>query len=226
MYKITLYDKNCCPIFDGTTSFFTDDIEEFEERWLPNADEAQAKRYFQSKAGEIVSDYYLDCLELNIFQEDTEAKEYFCRTYHLSQKMFELYNTYKCSMMIYAESATIKVRGIKFNKKNYVIGQYELCGVCKCTPLTDTITKYSSVTAWGNPICENNIEYKPFWEETPEGRSPILYTKDDFKNDTIATYCWVTIAEGIPEKAMYTKFTQADEKLFVRLMRDIPGEAG
>ena len=26
MYKITLYDENCSPICDGTTSFFTDKL--------------------------------------------------------------------------------------------------------------------------------------------------------------------------------------------------------
>ena len=82
----------------------------------------------RSKAGEIVTDYYSDSPELNILQEDTEAREIFYRTEHLSQKVFELYSTYGWQMMIYAESAQIQVRGIEFNKSimlsvniNYVV---------------------------------------------------------------------------------------------------------
>ena len=35
MHKITLYDHNCCPISDGTTFWFVDNLEEFERKWLP-----------------------------------------------------------------------------------------------------------------------------------------------------------------------------------------------
>lgn len=35
MFKITLYDNNCCPTSDGTFSFFVDDLENFEKHWLP-----------------------------------------------------------------------------------------------------------------------------------------------------------------------------------------------
>ena len=31
MYKITLYNQNCCPICDGTTFWFVEDLKEFEK---------------------------------------------------------------------------------------------------------------------------------------------------------------------------------------------------
>lgn len=54
MYKITLYNKNCCPICDGTTCFFVDKLEEFKEMWLKSesVQEDQKDRYLTSKGGE------------------------------------------------------------------------------------------------------------------------------------------------------------------------------
>ena len=227
MYKITLYDENCSPICDGTTSFFVDEIDDFERKWFLQANESQVERYKRSKAGEIVTDYYSDSPELNIFQEDTAARVLFHRICQMSETIFELLNTYGYPFMIYAENAEIRVRGIEFNKKYYVVGQYKLCGVCKCMTFTDTLTEYFSVHVWGNPICESNVKHKSFWKDTPEGRQPHLYTKEDYKDDTIETYCWVTIAENISEEELRGYDVQEnDAEFFSVLMRDIPGEAG
>ncbi len=54
--------------------FFTEDIDEFERNYFSDENvewgklEAQKQRYFRSKAGENVTDYYSDDPELNIFQ--------------------------------------------------------------------------------------------------------------------------------------------------------------
>lgn len=74
IYKITLFDANCPSCTSGTASFFTEDIDEFEHNYFSDENvesnqlEAQKQRYFRSKAGEIVTDYYSDAPELNIFQ--------------------------------------------------------------------------------------------------------------------------------------------------------------
>ena len=63
MYQITLYDDCSNPIADGTVSYYVDSLEEFEEKWVPYAEKNmkdRLKRYYRSKAGEIVTDYYSD----------------------------------------------------------------------------------------------------------------------------------------------------------------------
>lgn len=73
IYKITLFDANCPSCTSGTASFFTEDIDEFEHNFFSDENvgsnqlEAQKQRYFRSKAGKIVTDYYSDAPELNIF---------------------------------------------------------------------------------------------------------------------------------------------------------------
>ena len=72
MYKITLYDNNCCPICDGTTFWFVEDLEQFEQSWLPLQSRygvSTIERYYRSKRGEIVTDYYSDSEDLNIVQQ-------------------------------------------------------------------------------------------------------------------------------------------------------------
>ena len=76
MYQITLYDDCSNPIADGTVSYYVDSLEEFEEKWVPYAEKnmkERLKRYYRSKAGEIVTDYYSDSEKLNIVQQDEHA---------------------------------------------------------------------------------------------------------------------------------------------------------
>ena len=87
MYKITLYDQNCSPICDGTVSWYVENLEEFEEKWLPLQSKLGVetiKRDYRSKLGEIVTDYYSDSEELNIVQQ-VDAKV-------LEEKDFYYYN--------------------------------------------------------------------------------------------------------------------------------------
>ena len=77
MYQITLYDDCSNPIADGTVSYYVDSLEEFEEKWVPYAEKnmkERLKRYYRSKAGEIVTDYYSDSEKLNIVQQDEHAE--------------------------------------------------------------------------------------------------------------------------------------------------------
>ena len=89
LYKVTLYDFWCHPLADGTESFFTEDIEDFQERWIKcGADKGRVERFLRSKAGELVTDYHetFNDEELNIVQRDT------CPIY--DEKEFVLGNVY------------------------------------------------------------------------------------------------------------------------------------
>ena len=87
IYKLTFFDKVSIPFCSSTVSFFTDSPESFEQcyfyrsttaqddkqvRTLDNED--QYKRYQRSKNGEMVTDYYCNLPELNIFQYDETSK--------------------------------------------------------------------------------------------------------------------------------------------------------
>ena len=51
-YMVTLYDKTCHPTADWTINFFTEDIEDFQSRWLKlETDEGRKERFLRSKSG-------------------------------------------------------------------------------------------------------------------------------------------------------------------------------
>ena len=89
IYKITLFDANFPSCTSGTASFFTEDIDEFEHNYFSDENvesnqlEAQKQRYFRSKAGEIVTDYYSDAPELNMALSKSE-RLFITRTRSLS----------------------------------------------------------------------------------------------------------------------------------------------
>lgn len=77
MYKIELYDECCSPIADGTESYFVDDIEDFEEHWIPLVKERCPEivdRYFRSKGGEIIS----DCLVVKLNSSHSAKRGLIC----------------------------------------------------------------------------------------------------------------------------------------------------
>lgn len=225
MYKITLYDRNCCPICDGVTYFFTENLEEFEENWRPCAYEEQWKRYEKSKAGEIVIDYYGNDPELNIVQEDKNTEVFFEKELVLRDKLFTLLNAYRWESEIYAAETHIVFRGIKFKGKCYLIGSYKMKGVCE----KDFFAKeesYRNVAVYGNPVINCNLQEKPLWYETEEGRKFYVYQKEDFKEDSLETYCFVTVGVYPEEELLNGSIDLESDETFVYLMRDIPGEAG
>jgi len=223
MYKITLYDECYSPICDGTASFFTEDLEEFERYWQPHADEEQLKRYERSKAGEIVTDYYGDDSELNIVQEDESAEILFEKEFTYKDKQFTLLNAYHWGTDVYAAETYIVFRGIKFNGDYYLIGKYKMQGVCR----RDYKDAYKTVSVWGNQVLVCNLQEKPSWYPTDDGwRGYYEYHKEDFKEDSLETYCWVSLGRFSEENLLSGSIDLESEETMICLMRDIPGEAG
>ena len=142
IYKITLFDANFPSCTSGTASFFTEDIDEFEHNYFSDENvesnqlEAQKQRYFRSKAGEIVTDYYSDAPELNIFQYAEYGTIEKRKTFHYKDKIFELHNGYLIPCPIYAAEAIVEMAQIAFKKnpdeegEKYLVARYSLRGVC------------------------------------------------------------------------------------------------
>lgn len=225
MYKITLYDNNCCPIADGVTCFFTDNLDEFEKNWRPHAHEEQWKRYERSKAGEIVTDYYSDSPDLNIVQEDKEAEILFEKELVIKDKLFTLLNAYRWESEIFAEETRIVFRGIKFKEECYLIGSYKMKGVCE-KDFFSKEEKYNHIAVYGNPVINCNVQEKPLWYKAEDGREAYVYQREDFKEDSLETYCFVTVGEYSEEELLNGSIDLESDETFVYLMRDIPGEAG
>lgn len=122
IYKITLFDANFPSCTSGTASFFTEDIDEFEHNYFSDENvesnhlEAQKQRYFRSKAGKIVTDYYSDAPELNIFQYAEYGTIEKRKTFHYKDKIFELHNGYLIPCPIYAAEAIVELAQIAFKK--------------------------------------------------------------------------------------------------------------
>lgn len=227
VYKITLYDENCSPICEGVTTFFTDDINTFEENWFLCAEKEQVERYKRSKAGELVTDYYGPNPKLNIFQEDKVAEILFERNLFYADKEISLVNTYDFERTVFAKEIQIKFQGIRFAGEYFLIGSYVMDGVCQKSIFSNK-TNYEPIKTWGNPVFISKIQEKDIWIDSPQGRMRNIYKKQDFKEDRIETYCFVTVGKFSKEELLNVRPNLEAEapEMLIRLFRDILGEAG
>lgn len=210
---------------DGVATFYTDDLEEMERNWKPHANEQQLERYERSKAGEIVTDYYNSTdPELNMVQEDKSAEILFEKEVILKDKLFDLANAYGWLDEVYAAETRIVFRGIRFNGEHFLIGKYRMNGVCRKSFFMKD--EFETVIVRGNPVINCNVQKKTTYCDTAEGRTRCIYQKEDFKEDSLETYCWVTVGEFSEEALMNGSIDLEANEIMVNLMRDIPGEAG
>ncbi len=230
MYKITLYDQNCIPICDGTTFWFVEDLEKFEKKWLPlqcRHDVGTIERYYRSKFGEIVTDYYTTNPELNIVQsvacEIVQEKEF-----EYVDKEVELINSYECKTTILFDKLKIILRVQSCNDKYYLVGQYFGYGCRRITDmrhwLYNTEIRYTQMKFFGNPIAEYKKRYIN-WDDI--GKSDAykdFYTNDKefYKNEQVETFVWIPIKEV---DAQY-EISELNMDDLAFLLRDIVGEAG
>lgn len=227
MYKITLYDNNCNPICDGVTQFFTEDIEEFERRWGLLVTKEQLERFQRSKDGELVSDYYNNRPEDNIVQVDERATVLFEDKMQFSNRTFVLYNTYGFDMRMYAKEAYIKYRGLQFKGEYFLVGSYQLKGVCREGYIDENIEHYETIRQWGNPICDVSVAHKETWLVEGNKKTLLVYPKEAYETDEIETFCWICVKHTMTEEELQKlRGELVTEEMFAELMRDIPGEAG
>ena len=230
MYKITLYDHNCCPISDGTTFWFVEDLKEFEKKWLPLQaphDVETIERYYRSKFGEIVTDYYSNAESLNIVQKvETEILEE--KIFEYTDKEVELINAYGCDSTVLFDKLKIILRVMKCGNKNYLVGKYFGCGCRRVEEMYnrwyDKTVKYSQMHFYGNPIAEY-VSRDINWDDMEKSDAyKDFYTndKDFYKHESIETFVWLPIKEVNSE----FEIKELCKEEFAILMRDIVGEAG
>lgn len=227
IYKITLFDANCPSCTSGTASFFTEDIDEFEHNYFSDENvesnqlEAQKQRYFRSKAGEIVTDYYSDDPELNIFQYAEYGTIEKRKTFHYEDKIFEFHNGYLISCPIYAAEAIVELAQIAFKKntdeegEKYLVARYSLSGVC-C--VGSSLDKFEDCTPYGNPIIKTCY---------PEDL-PYKGEKEIYSDCKLSTFAWVELYQDCfnGDNVNGYEIEEPTEEQLAWIMRDIPGEAG
>lgn len=251
MYKITLWDNNLDSCISGVTEFFIEDLEIFEKYRIGNEYEETRERYFKSKNGECITDYYSDSPELNIVQYDANCEFLATKMFEFKDKYITLRNFYDWETEIFASEVFVELAHIKHNGQYFLIGKYKLSGVCAKSIFDNEF--YKNCTVYGNPVCietfsleelrqkekcekmleefekcNNGREQDEIIEKLQKSREENM-KKDpkDFVGHDLETYCYVTL--GKFEKLEY--FSMEDikemtEELFVVLMRDIPGSCG
>lgn len=226
MYKITVYDQNCCPICDWTVNFFAEDIEEFQRRWfaMDGVSEELKDRFLRSKAGEVVTDWYDNNPKLNIVQRD-KGTVYGERTVVLDHVTFEAHNIYDWPSKFHVNRWTIRFQWIRFQDEYYRIASYRADGVCT---YNDFVQRWDYVTCYGNPVLENTVKYDP----DCYGRA-VQGVEDEpgfdaFWENRIETICWLTnrvFADEAELKRDISAF-EVTEEVMDLLFADVVGEAG
>ena len=218
MYKITLYDFCCCPICDGTVSYFVDDLDDFEKNWkeqLKGDEKERVKRFERSKNGEIVTDYYSDSEELNIVQRDENSKIIEETEYEKNDFDIELFNAYNWSGEYYIFNLKYKLRKILFKGKYYIIAKYKITGISEYRWLLpkDDDDKFEDVSFYGNPVCKVIYNYGEILH------SP---TPEPYRNDIIDSFVWHIVWNRNDNPTL----DELNEEELQYLLRDIIGEAG
>lgn len=227
MYKIVVYDCNCCPICDGTVCFFAEEIEDFQRRWFGTGrvPEELKERFLRSKRGELVTDWYDGSdPKLNIVQQDAETL-YGEKTVVLDHVTFQAHNAYDCPSLFHVNRWTIRFQWIRFQETYYRIASYQAGGVCSYNRF---VKRWESVSCYGNPVLENTVKYEPRCDggvDRSEWDEPDF---DAFEENRIETICWLTngVFAGEEElKADISSF-QVTEEIMDRLFADVVGDAG
>lgn len=225
MYKITLYNLNCSPVCDGTVNFFTEDIEDFQERWFKkNISDDKKDAFLRSKAGEIVTDWYSDSPEYNIVQYDEDAVVYGEKTVNLEDVTFDVHNAYGCTEKYHVNHWTIHFKWIRFGKEYFRIASYKADGVCM---YYDWIDRWEDVTCWGNEIIDNKVIFEPVYPIREKDKWPNPGF-DDFEENCLETICYITnryLKNEQDLKEDMDRFEVTDE-VMDWLFRDVIGEAG
>ena len=227
MYMITLFDMSSSSVSDRVVRFFTEDIESFEQNWIPlcqrMGDFDRIDRFLRSKAGECVTDYYTNFPWLNIVQKDQNAKVLHEKQVILKDITFFATNAHGWQEKYHVDEWHCAFRWIRFRKYYSRIFSFRANGVC----LLYDSGKIKEVNCYGYPVLINSVKFVvEFDRGIPIVDHPLTYK--DFAENTIESFCWQVGQHFKTEQdAMldYQNFTVTDD-ILDRMFREVIGEAG
>jgi hypothetical protein len=218
MYKVTLWDRCIVACCSGTISFYVDDIDRFQKEWFElESNEDQKKRFLESKAGKVVTDYYSDSQELNIVQEDPNARVYFERDFVLEDRWYELHNAYRWPAMVYIKRLKIHAVYVKYEDTYKKLMTYSIEGIASEGMIEDCA--YARTRCWGNHVLK-----------IKRGHPDVYSAKEfaAFEKDCIESIVYHEVGRYktyATLKRHYESARLTDQDIDF-LLRDILGEAG
>ena len=224
MYKITLFDHNRPTCTSGVVKYYTQDIEDFTEKWLKLVRNDYSKdRFLRSKNGEIVTDYYSNDPELNIVQKDDSCVIYHDKSIEINDRWITLYNGYNWPSNHHFAELKINIQYIKYDENFLKIATYTAEGVCtedhigvEVAKFGVDVAKYYNTQCYGNPVLIN--------DESGFHRSS---NTNEFSNtiEFIAYLC-INKFNNLDELNNDYKNKGISEEELQILLSDIVGEAG
>ena len=228
MYKLTFYDECCNAICDGVESFYVEDLDEFESHWLLLVeDEDKIKRYFESKSGKLVTDYYSTSEDINIVQKDDNYKLLEEKSFVEKDIDVQLYNAFDCVSKHHLNNFSYRLRKVLYQGEYLIICKYKIKGIYRYYETydrySDNVFKYSQEMFFGNPIAECKFkELKGMDKKYPEEECIYSNLPSNYKDDTIETFVWLLVKRCEKDTEL-VKLTSED---LIYILRDIPGEGG
>ena len=218
MYKITLFDYNCTTYTSGVAVYYTQDIEDFTEKWLKlEGDDNRKDRFMRSKNGEIVTDYYSDDPELNIVQKDDSCVIYHDKSIEIKDRWITLYNGYNWPSNLHFAELKVNIQYIKYHGEHLKIATYTAEGVCTENDFgLNEDAKYHNTHCYGNPVLINDESGYQSSSNTNEFSNTIEF---------IAYLCINTFNNLDELNDDYNNKGISEEELQV-LLSDIVGDAG
>lgn len=186
MYKITLMDYNCPSCTSGTTRFFCDDIDIFEEKWSKlETSKERIERFKKSKSGILTTDFYqTDCDEkLNIVQEDKDAEILHEKHLAYHNKTLKLINGCCCESKFLVRDLDVHIRYIKFQDEYIKTASFIAKGICMVEDFGEEV-KYYKVNCYGNPVLYATYDKDDLY---------VSNRRLDFDNDNIESFVFIPI---------------------------------
>lgn len=198
LYKVTLYDLWCHPIADGTEPFFTEDIEDFQKRWIKcGAGAGRVERFLRSKAGELVTDWYSDDHDLNIVQKDL-CTIYDEKDFMLGNVYFWISNAIGFRDWLHADRIEFCFKWIRFKQEYLRMARVKVQGLTECFYDRDKrCCEFSPAECECNLVMErlpSENKFDPYVQRS--------YKSEDFAENSFISICYLLDRYFANEKAL------------------------
>lgn len=220
LYQIKLMDYNAPAFVSSIVTVFTEDIEEFTEKYLHlEEDEDRKNRFLRSKDGEMVTDYYSDDPNLNIVQFMPEVEVLGESSFCEHNLTVTVKNGFDYPSDYFFAELGFRVMWVRTKEQLLKLVKANGIGCCVKNEFSDlTKIPWSKVEVYGNP----------FWEVESEDVPDDAENVEAYSQTRLKSYVWhiVDVFESIEELEQDRKSTWLSEKQIDRVLKDLPGDAG